>query len=121
VIEVEGKIDNQPITILIDSRSIHSYINSNIVEIFHLQRSKHKKSWSVQLVIGAKRKISELVKDTIPSIEYYLVLRDFKYFFGEILGLPAKRGNDFTIDLVPRSARVSMTPYKMDTPELKES
>jgi hypothetical protein len=47
MIEVEGNIDNQPIAILIDSGASHSYINSNIVEIFHLQRSKHKKSWLV--------------------------------------------------------------------------
>jgi hypothetical protein len=63
MIEGEGKIDNQPIAILIDYGASHSYINSNIVEIFHLQRSKHKKYWLVQLVIGAKRKIIELVKD----------------------------------------------------------
>jgi hypothetical protein len=43
MIEVEGKIDNQPIEILIDFGASHSYINANIVEIFHLQRSKHKK------------------------------------------------------------------------------
>jgi hypothetical protein len=61
--EVEGKIDNQPIANLIDFLPSHSYINSNIVERFHLQRSKHKKSWLVQLVTGAKRKINELVKD----------------------------------------------------------
>jgi hypothetical protein len=63
VFEVEGKIDNQPIAFLIDSRAIHSYINSNIVERFHLQRSKHKKSWLVQLATWAKKKINELVKD----------------------------------------------------------
>jgi predicted aspartyl protease len=63
MIEVEGKIDNHPITILIDSGSSHSYINANIIEIFHLQRSNHKKSWLVQLAMGAKRKINELVKD----------------------------------------------------------
>jgi hypothetical protein len=62
MIEVEFKIDNQPITILIDSRASHSYINANIVEIFHLQRSKHKKYWLVKLAIGSKRKINELVK-----------------------------------------------------------
>jgi hypothetical protein len=62
MIEVEGKINNQPITILIDSRAIHIYIKSNIIERFHLQRSKHKKSWLVQLAMGAKRKINELVK-----------------------------------------------------------
>jgi hypothetical protein len=62
MIEVEGKIDNHPIEILIDSGAIHSYIKYNIIEIFHLQRSKHKKSCLVQLAIGAKRKIIELVK-----------------------------------------------------------
>ena len=44
MIEVEGKIDNQLIAILIDSGARHSYINSNIVEIFHFKRSKHDKS-----------------------------------------------------------------------------
>jgi hypothetical protein len=63
MIEVEGKIDNHPLEILIDSIAIHSYINDNILEIFHLQRSKHKKYWLVQLATGAKRKINELVKD----------------------------------------------------------
>jgi hypothetical protein len=42
MIELEGKIDNQPIAILIDFGVSHSYINSNIVEIFHLW-SKHNK------------------------------------------------------------------------------
>jgi hypothetical protein len=61
-IEVEGKIDNQPISILIDSRARHSYINSDIVENFYLQRSKHNKFSLVQLATGDKRKINELVK-----------------------------------------------------------
>jgi hypothetical protein len=65
MIEVEGKIDKKPITILIESGASHSYINSNIVEIFHLQRSKHNKSWLVQLTTRAKRKINELVKDCL--------------------------------------------------------
>jgi hypothetical protein len=43
MVEVEVKIYNHPITILIDSGAIHSYINSNSVEIFHLQRIKTKK------------------------------------------------------------------------------
>jgi hypothetical protein len=44
MIEVEGKINNEPIEILINSRASHSYKNGNIVEIFHLQRSNHNKS-----------------------------------------------------------------------------
>jgi hypothetical protein len=41
---------------------IHSYISPNLVEIFHLKRSKHDKSWLVQLATRTKRKINELVK-----------------------------------------------------------
>jgi hypothetical protein len=63
MIEVEGNIDNQPISILIDYGATHSYINANIFERFHLQRSKHNKSWLVKLARGAKRKITELVED----------------------------------------------------------
>jgi hypothetical protein len=63
MIEVEGKIDDQSRVILIDYGTNHSYINDNIVEIFHLQRSKHKKYWLVQLSTRPKINISELVKD----------------------------------------------------------
>jgi hypothetical protein len=47
MIEVEGNVDNHPISILIDYVASHCYIKSNIIEIFHLQRSNHKKSWLV--------------------------------------------------------------------------
>ena len=56
MIEVDVKIDNHPITILIDSGASHGYINSNIVERFHLQRSNHNKSWLVQLPIGLRER-----------------------------------------------------------------
>jgi hypothetical protein len=40
MIEVEGKIINQPIAILIDSRANHCYIDPNIVDRLHLEKSK---------------------------------------------------------------------------------
>jgi hypothetical protein len=49
MIEVEGKINDQPIVILIDSRDRHSYIDPNLVESFLLQICKHGKYWLVQL------------------------------------------------------------------------
>jgi hypothetical protein len=49
MIEVEGMINNQTITILIDSGASHSYIDPRVVESLHLPRSKHGKSWLVQL------------------------------------------------------------------------
>jgi hypothetical protein len=57
MIEVEGMINNQTITILIDSGTSHSYIDPRMVESFHFMRSKHGKYWLVQLATGAKRKV----------------------------------------------------------------
>ena len=47
MIEVEGMINNQTITILIDSGASHSYIDPRMVESFHFRRSKHGKYWLV--------------------------------------------------------------------------
>jgi hypothetical protein len=62
MIEVEGKINDQPIAILIDSGASHSYLDPKMVERFHLSRSKLGKPWLVQLATGEKRKINEMVK-----------------------------------------------------------
>ena len=45
MIEVEGKINDQPIAILIDSRAIHSYIDPKLMERFHFPIRKLGKSW----------------------------------------------------------------------------
>jgi hypothetical protein len=65
MIEVEGMINNQTISILIDSGSSHSYINPKMVESLHLPRSKHGKSWLVQLDTRPKRKVNEMVKSCL--------------------------------------------------------
>jgi hypothetical protein len=62
MIDVEGMINNQPLIILIDSRASHSYVDPRVVESLRLTRSKHEKSWLVQLATGTKRKVTELVK-----------------------------------------------------------
>jgi hypothetical protein len=62
MIEVEGMINNQTLAILIDSRASHSYIDPNMVESLQFPRSKHGKSWLVQLATGARRKVNEMVK-----------------------------------------------------------
>jgi hypothetical protein len=62
MIEVEGMINNQTIIILIDSIYSHSYIDPKMVESLQLPRSKHGKPWLVQLAIGAKRKVNEMVE-----------------------------------------------------------
>jgi hypothetical protein len=47
-------------------------------------------------------------------------LQEFEDVFQEIPGFPPKRKINFSIDLAPEVSRVSKTPYKMSTPELKE-
>jgi hypothetical protein len=62
LIEVEGKLNNQTIVILIDSGASQSYLYPEMVEIFHFPRRKIGKSWLVYLTTGAKRKFNEVVK-----------------------------------------------------------
>jgi hypothetical protein len=57
MIEVEGKVINDPIDILIDSREIHSYIDPKVVDILHLNKSNLEKIGLVQLATGNKRRI----------------------------------------------------------------
>jgi hypothetical protein len=215
MIEVEGMINNQTLVVLIDSRASHIYIDPKMVESLQLPRSKHGKSWLVQLAMGAKRKFNEMVKsylidmnglntradlnilplgsydcligmdwldphhalldchnkaftcldeegnqrklqvipravtvreisalqlkkcyrrgcqifvahmvdtpkENVPNLENYAVLKEFEDVFKEVPGLPPRRDIDFSIDLMPRAAPVSKTPYRMSTPELKE-
>jgi hypothetical protein len=63
MIELEGNINDQPIAILIDSGDSHSYLDSRIVERFQLPRSKLGKPCLVELAVGEKRKINEMVKE----------------------------------------------------------
>jgi hypothetical protein len=47
VIEVEGNINDQPISITINRRSSNSYLYPKTVERFHFPRRKLGKSWLV--------------------------------------------------------------------------
>jgi hypothetical protein len=47
MIEVEGKINNQTIYILIDLRAIHSYLDPKMVERFQFPKRKLGKPWLV--------------------------------------------------------------------------
>ena len=62
MVEVEGKIAEQSISILIDPGSTHSYITPRVVDNCSFKKVKHRKSWLVQLATGTKRKVSEVVE-----------------------------------------------------------
>jgi hypothetical protein len=68
MIEVEGKIINHPVAILIDSGAINCYIDPNIVDILHLEKSKLGKASLVQLSTGTKIRIHDMVRSCSISI-----------------------------------------------------
>ena len=58
MIEVEGKIANKTIAILIDYGDINSYITPNLVEKYHVKKSKLEIASLVQIATRVKRKIT---------------------------------------------------------------
>ena len=63
MVEIEGMINNQPISIWIDLGAILSYISPRIVDLCNLVPEKFDKSWLVQLAIGTKHKVTSLVRN----------------------------------------------------------
>ena len=72
MVEVEGIINQTPVTILIDPGASLSYIAPQIVEKCKLSVDKFENSWLVQLATGAKRKVTCFVK------ECALIMDEFK-------------------------------------------
>ena len=58
MLEVEGKILNTPVSILIDSGASLSYIVAKIVEKCKLVKEKQKNAWLVQLATRVKGRLS---------------------------------------------------------------
>lgn len=58
LIECEGMIDDQHVSVLFDPGASLSYISPNVVEKCKLQGSKFKKPWLAQLATGTKRRVS---------------------------------------------------------------
>ena len=62
MVEIEGKILNTSISILIDLGAFQSYVSPKIVDVCKLGKIKHDKIWLVQLATGMKQKVLEIVK-----------------------------------------------------------
>ena len=63
MVEVEGKINQKPIAILIHPGASLSYISPNLVKQCKLPIEKFVSSWLVQLATGEKRKVTSFVKN----------------------------------------------------------
>ena len=57
MVEVEGKLNQIPISISIDPWASLSYISPDLVEKYKVLVEKFATSWLFQLAIGAKRKV----------------------------------------------------------------
>jgi hypothetical protein len=61
VVEMEGMIANQLVSILIDPGSNMSYVSPQAVEKCKLKQVKHGKSWLIQLATGTKIKVTGVI------------------------------------------------------------
>ena len=68
---MEGKINQIPISILIDPGASLSYISPNLVEKCKLSVEKFAISWLVQLATGAKRKVISFVKNCAVTMDQF--------------------------------------------------
>jgi hypothetical protein len=62
-VEVEGKVNNSRISILIDLGDTLSYVTPGVVDSNKIKKLKHTKSWLVQLATGTKRKVTDFISD----------------------------------------------------------
>jgi hypothetical protein len=63
VVEIEGKINDTRIYVLIDRGAMLSYITPNVIDSNKLNKLKHAKSWLVQLATGTKIKVVDFISD----------------------------------------------------------
>ena len=63
MVEIEGRILNTYVSILIDLGACWNYVLPKIVDVCKLGKVKHDKPWLVQLSTGTKQKVLEIVKE----------------------------------------------------------
>ena len=71
MVEVEGNINQIPISILIDPGASLSYISPNLVEKCKLPVEKFASSWLVQLATGAKKKVISFVNNCAITMDQF--------------------------------------------------
>ncbi len=62
IVEVEGMLNKQPVSIIIDLGASLSYISPSVVEKNKFPLQKFENSWLVQLATSTKRKVTNCVE-----------------------------------------------------------
>ena len=71
MVEVEGMIVDQSISVLIDPGASLSYISPQMVEKCKLKSEKFQLSWLVQLATGTKMKVTHKLSQTEINLNGY--------------------------------------------------
>ena len=72
MVKIEGMINNQPISILIDPGTSLSYISTRVVDLCNLVPEKFDKSWLVQFATCTKRKVTNIVRNCKITLNDFL-------------------------------------------------
>ena len=72
MVEIERKILNTFVSILIDLGACQSYVAPKIVDLWKLGIVKHVKPWLVQLATSTKGKVSEIVTECEVNLNGFL-------------------------------------------------
>ena len=95
-------------------RGIRRELSSSMISAMAVQRMLRKGCQSYLAYVVETGKEGTLVDEI-------LVVREFPDVFpDDITGLPPEREVEFTIDLIPETEPISITPYRMDPAELRE-
>eukprot|EP00253_Pinus_taeda_P033918 PITA_33918 len=62
IIEIDDKLCDQIVSILIDPRSNYNYINHDLVDKCGLRKEVHEESWLVHLATGMKKRVHHWVR-----------------------------------------------------------
>jgi len=62
IIEMDGKICDRVISILIDTGSNYNYVSHDLVDKCGLSKEFHSESWLVQLATGTKKRVHHWVR-----------------------------------------------------------
>ena len=63
IIEMDSKLCDQVVSILIDPGFNYSYVNPDLVDKCCLNKKVYAKSWLVQLAIGTKKRVHHWIRD----------------------------------------------------------
>ena len=69
IVEVEGKVNNNRLYILIDPRASLIYVTPGLVDSKNLKKVKHAKSWLAQLPTQTKRKVTDFISECQLSLD----------------------------------------------------